>query len=99
MRTAGPDLAPELITAPAHATLSELTVREREVMELARKGLTAPEMADRLFVSVRTVESHLAGAYRKLGVRSRPEATERMEWLVRMLADGRPARSHRVSEP
>ncbi len=60
---------------PARATGANggpaLTRRETEVAELAAGGLADREIAARLFVSVRTVESHLASAYRKLGVESR----------------------------
>ena len=48
--------------------------REVEVLELLGETDTAAQMAHRLSVSVRTVESHLAHAYRKLGVRSREDA-------------------------
>jgi DNA-binding NarL/FixJ family response regulator len=41
------------------------------VAELAAMGHSNREIADRLVLSVRTVESHLASAYRKLGIRSR----------------------------
>jgi DNA-binding CsgD family transcriptional regulator len=51
--------------------LARLTGREREVARLAAGGLTDREIADSLVVSVRTVESHLSSAYRKLGIRSR----------------------------
>jgi DNA-binding CsgD family transcriptional regulator len=51
----------------------ELTETERRVASLVAEGLSNREVADRLFVSVRTVEGHLSGAYRKLGVRSRTE--------------------------
>jgi DNA-binding CsgD family transcriptional regulator len=50
-----------------------LTAREAEVVGLAAGGLADREIAARLVVSVRTVESHLARAYRKLGVTSRVE--------------------------
>jgi DNA-binding CsgD family transcriptional regulator len=46
-------------------------MREREVAELAAAGYTDREIADRLHLSARTVESHLYRAYRKLGVGSR----------------------------
>lgn len=49
----------------------ELSPREREVAELAGMGRTSPEIADALFLSRRTVESHIASAMRKLGVASR----------------------------
>lgn len=47
-----------------------LTARERRVTELAASGLTNREIADALVVTVRTVEFHLFGAFRKLGVSS-----------------------------
>ncbi len=52
---------------------SMLTRREREIARMAAQGLTDREIAEALVVSVRTVESHLAAAYRKLGIRSRRE--------------------------
>ncbi|MBE2319823.1 AAA family ATPase [Solirubrobacter sp. CPCC 204708] len=48
-----------------------LTKREAQLVELAREGLSNAEIADRLIVSVRTVESHLYRAMNKLGVRDR----------------------------
>ena len=50
-----------------------LTRREREVAELAAQGLASKAIAERLFVSTRTVDSHLLRVYTKLGVRSRAE--------------------------
>jgi DNA-binding NarL/FixJ family response regulator len=40
---------------------------------LAGAGLTSPEIAERLVLSARTVESYLQGAYAKLGIASRAE--------------------------
>lgn len=48
-----------------------LTRREREVADLAVQGLSSQAIADRLFVSIRTVEGHLQNAYGKLGVNDR----------------------------
>ncbi len=48
-----------------------LTASELRVAGLARDGLTNREIAQRLFVTEKTVEGHLAGAFRKLGIRSR----------------------------
>jgi DNA-binding CsgD family transcriptional regulator len=52
---------------------AELTRREAEIVALARDGLTNREIASRLFVSVRTVESHLYRAMQKLGVSQRSD--------------------------
>jgi DNA-binding CsgD family transcriptional regulator len=50
-----------------------LTQREREICLLAAEGCTSKQIADRLVLSVRTVNNHLQNAYTKLGVGSRSE--------------------------
>jgi len=50
-----------------------LTTGERRVAVLAAAGLTNREIAEKLYVTVRTVESHLSNAYRKLGAQTRTE--------------------------
>jgi DNA-binding CsgD family transcriptional regulator/class 3 adenylate cyclase len=50
-----------------------LTRREREVARLASEGRSAKEIAEQLFIGERTVETHLANAYAKLGVGSKLE--------------------------
>jgi DNA-binding NarL/FixJ family response regulator len=54
-----------------HPALSPLTPREEEVAQLAARRLSNQAIATRLVVSVRTVETHLANVYAKLGIRSR----------------------------
>jgi DNA-binding NarL/FixJ family response regulator len=54
--------------------LGELTRREREVLRHLVMGLNTRTTADRLGISQRTVEAHLRGLYRKLGVRNRVQA-------------------------
>ena len=47
-----------------------LTTREREVLQLAAEGRSNPEIAERLVISPRTVETHRANLMRKLGLQS-----------------------------
>jgi DNA-binding CsgD family transcriptional regulator len=56
----------------------ELTPTERRVVELAASGLANKQIAATLFVTVHTVEVHLARAYAKLGVRSRVQLAARL---------------------
>lgn len=57
-----------------------LTEREREVLNFLARGYTNKDIAQALFLSVRTVEAHLRHIYSKLGVTSRTEAAL---WAVR----------------
>jgi NarL family two-component system response regulator LiaR len=52
----------------------DLTEREREVLRMTAAGLHNKEIADRLSLSIRTVEGHLSHILAKLGVSSRTEA-------------------------
>lgn len=63
---------------------SPLTARELEVLELMSEGLSNKEIAEKLFVSVKTVEHHTTNIYRKLGVDGRITAVlaaERNGWI------------------
>jgi DNA-binding CsgD family transcriptional regulator len=59
------------VSGPAALTPSEL-----RVATLAAEGRTNREIAQTLFVTVRTVEMHLSSSYRKLGIAGRPDLTE-----------------------
>jgi DNA-binding CsgD family transcriptional regulator len=58
-----------------------LTRREREVVVLAASGLASKAIADRLFLSVRTVDNHLQRAYTKLGVSGRDDLASVLDLL------------------
>ncbi|WP_305789674.1 LuxR family transcriptional regulator [Symbioplanes lichenis] len=72
---AGPRRGPDPVSL-----LARLTPRELQVACAVADGLSNPEAAQALFLSRKTVETHLSSAYRKLGVRSRTQ-------LVRYLAE------------
>jgi DNA-binding CsgD family transcriptional regulator len=57
--------------------MEALSRREREVAVLASRGETAAQVASHLFLSKRTVDSHLASIYAKLGIGSKTELIRR----------------------
>ncbi len=58
-------------TAADRDALEELTPQQRQIVRLASAGLTNRQIGDRLFLSPRTVSSHLYRSYPKLGVAGR----------------------------
>ena len=52
-----------------------LTVREEEILKLVAEGRSSKEIAELLFISVKTVQRHRANLLRKLGLRDRLELT------------------------
>jgi DNA-binding NarL/FixJ family response regulator len=60
---------------PADPELDQLTSREREVLQLIARGYSYKEIAGRLHLSPRTVESHVSAVLRKLQLSSRHELT------------------------
>jgi DNA-binding NarL/FixJ family response regulator len=62
-------------TASADPELDQLTPREREVLQLIARGYSYKEIAGRLHLSARTVESHVSSVLRKLQLSSRHEIT------------------------
>jgi DNA-binding NarL/FixJ family response regulator len=83
-------LSPQAYEALAQATRAEtanpgdpmarlLSDREREVLRLAKRGLSNPQIAQSLHIAPGTVRNHLSSAYRKLDVHSRHEALQAAE--------------------
>lgn len=76
LRASGVANIPRRPKTPQRPGPSGLTERQLEVMALISEGLTNPEIADRLFVSPRTVDHHVSAILNKLGVGTRQEATQ-----------------------
>jgi NarL family two-component system response regulator LiaR len=70
-------------TSAKQVSAEQLSPRELDVLELAAKGLRNKAIADKLGISIRTVEGHFNGIFTKLGVSSRMEAV--LEGLSRHL--------------
>ncbi len=64
---------PSIAVDDGHPLLERLTPREREVLELVGRGLTLPEIAERLCRSLKTIESHRLSLGRKLEAGNRVE--------------------------
>jgi DNA-binding NarL/FixJ family response regulator len=67
---------------PADSARGSLTSREVEILRLLAAGMTNPAIAAELFLSVRTVENHVAHILAKLGVRTRTAAVVAAAGLV-----------------
>ena len=73
----GEKLLSTFLQEPKHGDVSlpdGLTKREVEVLKLVAEGATNKEIADRLFISAKTVESHRANIFRKLDIHDRIQA-------------------------
>lgn len=87
----GETAVPQLLTAKPfsqstnqlvpHSLLDPLSERELEVLKLLTTGLTGPEIASELMVSLNTMRTHTKHIYAKLGVNSRRTAVRRAEEL------------------
>lgn len=66
---------PAAVSVPLDPELDQLTAREREVLRLIARGYTYREIAKELFISVKTVESHVSSVLRKLQLSTRHQLT------------------------
>ena len=73
------------VTESQKSAFETLSDREREILDLLAQGLSNKMIATRLYLSIRTVEGHLANIYSRLGVHSRTEA---MLIVVKLLKNG-----------
>ncbi|MFD7630450.1 response regulator [Streptomyces sp. NPDC059851] len=69
-----PSLAPKLFRAARVPEAPVLSEREREVLQLVRRGLTNADIGRRLFISEATVKTHLLRSFKKLSVSDRTAA-------------------------
>jgi len=72
---------PSKSQAPEPTLVEPLSEREREVLQLIAEGLTNPEIASRLFLTLNTVKTHARNIYGKLDVHSRTQAVARAQSL------------------
>jgi DNA-binding NarL/FixJ family response regulator len=59
-------------------SISNLSPREQEILDLVSKGLTNKEIANAAYLSINTVKTHLRRIYHELGINSRREITRSM---------------------
>ena len=77
LREMGVTRIPRGPRAETKASPVGLTARQTEVLELLAESLTYQEIADRLYISAKTVDHHVSAVRLKLGVTTRDEAVER----------------------
>ncbi|MBW2439200.1 MAG: response regulator [Deltaproteobacteria bacterium] len=75
------DKGPSLRPPTLHPLVEPLTNRELDVLELLAQRLSNQEIAEKMFVSITTVKTHLQNIYGKLGVSKRREAVEKAKNL------------------
>jgi two-component system, NarL family, response regulator DevR len=75
-----PEIAPLVAESAAAQRVTRLSPREREVLGLLADGYQGPEIAERLFLSLETVRTHVRNAVAKLGARTRVQAAAMVAW-------------------
>ncbi len=81
LRASGQSVVPARRRSATLANPAGLTARQVEVLRLLEDGLTNAELADRLFLSVKTVDHHVSAILGKLDVTKRREAVRRAREL------------------
>jgi DNA-binding NarL/FixJ family response regulator len=67
-----------LLSQNENPKIGDLSVRQREILELVVEGLSNTEIAGRLYLSESTIKQHLRAVYKELGVHNRTEAAKTM---------------------
>jgi DNA-binding CsgD family transcriptional regulator len=88
-RSSAAEQLPDATAQPAQTRLSE---REQEVAELVLTGLTYKQIGDRLFISAKTVEHHVARMRQRLGCTSRSDLLARLRAMTADRPGGEPLR-------
>jgi DNA-binding NarL/FixJ family response regulator len=91
LRAAGVRNIPQGPRPATRAHPAGLTSREVEIVALLAGGLRNPEIANRLFLSAKTVDHHVSSILAKLGVRNRAEVVREAARLGLLEAPVRPA--------
>jgi DNA-binding NarL/FixJ family response regulator len=74
-----PTIVARLVNRPRErGPLAELTGREREVLELIAEGLSNQAIGERLFLSPKTIETHIRQIFAKLGIGEAPDSNRRV---------------------
>lgn len=81
----GDDAATPEAAPVAPKEVAGLSAREREVLALMAEGLSNQALADRLFVTVKTVEAHVSSIFSKLGIHADDEVHRRVRAVVTYL--------------
>ncbi len=81
MRAGGIKSLPKGIRKTTRANPANLTERELDVLQLMKEGLQNKEIADRLFVSPKTVDHHISSIFFKLEVNSRTKAVQEAQQM------------------
>ena len=58
------------------SSLQNLSVRELEILQLIARGYTNKEIADKVYLSVKTVEAHRSKMYKKMGFKNHADVVE-----------------------
>jgi DNA-binding NarL/FixJ family response regulator len=99
LRSQGERGLPRGPRAATRANPAGLTARELDVLGLIAEGLRNAQIAERLFLSEKTVDHHVSAILRKLGVHSRVEAARAAHRLGVGAKDGESAAGNMGSSP